>query len=423
MNKITFASALLTGFLGGFIMQCNQVNNDIFRKFEAKIKTIENPLERQIAANELVQKVRKDNYPIFENDSTVVLLYQGNDSNIVINGDMTLWTDFWDLETIPGTDLKYKRMVFEPDARLEYGFAVTKSGFPFPDPLNPYKVLNGFGPFSELAMPKYERHPIFEPFQYGKKSDLTRVTKIVHESQILSYSHNVFVYLPPNYTESQKYPVLYLQDGQDYIEFGHVPVVLDNLIQNGKIRPIIAVFIQPPNRFKGEVPNRMTEYGLNEKYVDFLCDELVPFIDKTYSTLTEPSARLVCGDSFGGLASVFIGFRRPEVFGLAYGQSGYYSFQKDSLIHMIANSAKRDVRFRIDAGNYERRVGAIFLPLDEGDFFEAARRLKAVLDVKGYDIVHREYHEGHTWGNWRRHLIDALEDYFGKWSLDDANRD
>jgi enterochelin esterase-like enzyme len=37
-----------------------------------------------------------------------------------------------------------------------------------------------------------------------------------------------------------------------------------------------------------------------------------------------------------------------------------------------------------------------------------------VLDKKGYDVVQREYHEGHTWGNWRRHLIDALEDYFGK---------
>ncbi|PIS27490.1 MAG: hypothetical protein COT43_10225 [Candidatus Marinimicrobia bacterium CG08_land_8_20_14_0_20_45_22] len=414
MSKYFSISTLLICILGGFVMQCNQAHNFIFQKFEAKIKTIENPLERQIAANELVQAVRKGKYPIFENDSTVVLLYQGNDSNIVIDGDMTLWTDFWEMETIPGIDLKFKRMVLEPDARLEYGLAVTKTGFPFPDPLNPYKVLNGFGPFSELAMPKYERHPIFEPFKYGKKSDLSQVTKIVHESQILGYSHDIFVYLPPNYNESQKYPVLYLQDGQDYIEFCHIPVMLDNLIQNGQIRPLMAVFIQPPNRFKGEIPNRMTEYGLNEKYVDFLCGELVPFIDKTYSTIKKPSARLVCGDSFGGLVSVFIGFRRPDIFGLAYGQSGYYSFQKDSLIHMIADAEKKNVCFRIDAGNYERRVGASFLPQDEGDFCEAARRLKAVLDEKGYEVIHREYHEGHTWGNWRRHLIDALEDYFGK---------
>jgi enterochelin esterase-like enzyme len=121
--------------------------------------------------------------------------------------------------------------------------------------------------------------------------------------------------------------------------------MLDNLIQNGKIRPIMAVFVQPPNRFKGEMPNRMTEYGLNEKYVDFFCDELVPFIDKTYSTIAEPSARLVCGDSFGGLVSVVYRFRRPEVFGLAYGHVGYYSFQKDSLIHMIANSVEKGGSF------------------------------------------------------------------------------
>jgi len=417
MNKNLSISALLIFLLGGFLMQCTNgrpAHNRIFQEFEAKIKTIENPLERQIAANELVQAIRKGDYPIFENDSTVVLLYQGNDDDIAISGDMTLWADFSTMAVVPGTDLKYKRFVLEPDARLEYGFSITKNGFPFPDPLNPYKVLNGFGPFSEMAMPKYERHPIFTPFQYGKKSDLKRVTKIVHESQILGYAHDVFVYLPPNYSATQKYPVLYLQDGQDYIEFSHIPVMLDELIGSGKIRPMLAVFIQPPNRFKPDMPNRMTEYGLNDKYVTFLCDELVPFIDKTYSTLAKPSARLVAGDSFGGLVSVSIGFHRSDVFGLVYGQSGYYSFHKDSLIHEIARSDKKAVRFRIDVGTYERKVGANFLPQYEGDFLEAARRLKTVLAEKGYDTVYREYHEGHTWGNWRRHLIDVLEDYFGK---------
>ena len=390
----------------------NVFNNRLFIEFQNKIKSMENPLDKQIAANELIRDCRIGNYPIFENDSTVVLLYQGNDQGIVLNGDMTCWADFIAMENIPATDLYYKRLVLEPDARLEYGISITKDGFPFPDPLNPYKVLNGFGPFSELAMPKYERHPLFKPFIYGKKSDLKQVIKHVHESEILGYSHDVFVYLPPEYSTDQAYPALYLQDGQDYIEFAHIPTVLDGLINAGKIKPMIAVFVQPPNRFKPEMPNRTTEYGLNDDYVRFFCDELVPFIDKSYATIQLPDQRLVAGDSYGGLISVAIGFKRSDVFGNAYGQSGYYSCFNDQLIREINASEKRNVRFWVDVGTYERVVGGNFLPKEETDFLEAARRLKKVLEGKNYNLVYKEYHEGHTWGSWRRHLIDALEYYF-----------
>jgi len=415
-NKWLLNLVTLILFIGSGLMQCSrseQYKNHLFIEFQQQIESMENPLDKQVAANELIQNCRKGNYPIFENDSTVVLLYQGNDRDIVLNGDMSYWAEFISMESVPGTDLFYKRLVFEPDARLEYGFSITKKGFSFPDPLNPYKVLNGFGPFSELAMPKYERHPLFKPFIYGKESDLNRIEKHIHESEILGYFHNVFVYVPPDYSKDKKYPALYLQDGQDYIEFSHIPVVLDGLIKSGKIQPIIAVFVQPPNRFKPNMPNRTTEYGLNDDYVRFFCDELVPFIDNNYATIQSPDNRLVAGDSYGGLISVAIGFKRPDVFGIAYGQSGYYSCFDDQLIREIDASERKNVRFWVDVGTYERVVGGNFLPKNETDFLMAARRLKKVLNRKDYDLVYKEYHEGHTWGNWRRHLIDALEYYFG----------
>ncbi len=414
-NSKFISYMMLMVIFGSGLMNCstdNVSNNRLFIEFQNKIKFMENPLDKQIAANELIRDCRIGDYPIFENDSTVVLLYQGNDQGIVLNGDMTCWADFIAMENIPATDLYYKRLVLEPDARLEYGISITKDGFPFPDPLNPYKVLNGFGPFSELAMPKYERHPLFKPFIFGKKSDLKQVIKHVHESEILGYSHDVFVYLPPEYSTDQAYPALYLQDGQDYIEFAHIPTVLDGLINAGKIKPMIAVFVQPPNRFKPEMPNRTTEYGLNDDYVRFFCDELVPFIDKSYATIQLPDQRLVAGDSYGGLISVAIGFKRSDVFGNAYGQSGYYSCFNDQLIREINASEKRNVRFWVDVGTYERVVGGNFLPKEETNFLEAARRLKKVLEGKNNNLVYKEYHEGHTWGSWRRHLIDALEYYF-----------
>lgn len=72
-------------------------------------------------------------------------------------------------ETHSGNQSFYYRAHFEPQARLQYWFMLGKNALPVTDPLNPYKVLNGFGPNSELAMPQYKRHPYFTEFSKGKK--------------------------------------------------------------------------------------------------------------------------------------------------------------------------------------------------------------------------------------------------------------
>jgi len=158
----------------------------------------------------------------------------------------------------------------------------------------------------------------------------------------------------------------------------------------------------------------MTEYGLSDDYVQFFVNELVPFIDSKYSTQQNPDGRLVVGDSFGGLISAYISFKHPEVFKMAYSQSGYHSFNDDKLIKLIGSSEKREIRLFVDVGTYEKKVGATFLPDKETNFSEGNRRLKKVLEEKGYDFMYKEYYEGHTWGNWRRHLIDALIYFFGE---------
>ena len=102
------------------------------------------------------------------------------------------------------------------------------------------------------------------------------------------------------------------------------------------------------------------------------------------------------------------------MFKYAYSQSGYQSCFKDQLINAFKDSPKKDIKLYVDSGTYERNVGASFLPADETDFLEANRRLKKVLEEKGYEFVYHEYPQGHTWGNWRRHLIDGLQYFFGK---------
>lgn len=393
---------------------CYMQENNLFDDYLNEVNKTEEQKLKQELTDSFFEKVRLTQYPIFENDTTYVLLYKGNRDSVGIIGDMTNWFDTFQMTKVEGTDLFYYKGHAEPGARLEYWLMFSKDGFPSIDSLNEFKALNGLGELSELAMPKYKRHRYFDNYIHGEKGSDEGLKVYKIDSKFLEYEHTIHVYLPPGYDESKKYPTLYLQDGIDYVEFAQVPNTVTNLINENKIHPMIVVFVTPPNRLKPGFPNRMSEYGLNENYVKFFTEELVPFVDKNYNTKTEPGSRLVAGDSFGGLISAYIPFSRPDVFGKVYSQSGYQSFNKDQLINSYKSADKKNIKLYVNSGLYERTVGASFLPKEETDFLLANRRFKKVLEDKRYDFVYREYPEGHTWGNWRRHLIDALIYFFGK---------
>jgi len=370
--------------------------------------------------------------PLFEDERTAILLYRGDVDGVGLIGDMTDWVDVLPFERVPGTDLFFHRGSYEPTARLEYLLqpagtsaptatfvppgAQTPLGTPAPiaDPLNPFGVY-GFVLNSELAMPGYVRDPVFTPYLTGRKGGHESLVEWESPAGILPYPHRIHVYLPPGYhASSEEFPSAYFQDGLDYIEYGITPRLLDALIKGGEIPPLIAVFVTPPNFHQPEIPSRMTEYGMNDAYIEFFAGELVRETDARYRTRREPSARLVVGPSYGGLISVTIAFHRPEIFGMAYSQSGYLSFQEDRLIRDIAAAPRPGARFYADCGTYERRVARGIVPDQEGDFLQANRRFRDALMSKGADCVYREYPEGHTWGNWRAHLRDALVHFFGK---------
>jgi enterochelin esterase-like enzyme len=390
------------------------VNDNRFQNLCSAVAALEDPAKKATLVDEFIASLDETNYPILENDTTAVVLYRQSDRSVSVISDITDMAEAVPMEQVPGTDLYYTRIHARADARIEYFFITDDRQIPFADPLNGYRVNYGVWISSELAMPAYVRDPLFEPFMTGKPGSFDRVVGHVLNSSVMGYSRIIHVYLPSGYgEENSRYPVIYFQDGSDYIEFAYVPHVLDQLIGQKRIRPVIAVFVTPPNRHQPEMPNRMTEYGMNNDYVAFFTDELVSFIDSEYRTISDPAERLVVGDSYGGLISLYIALCRPEIFGAAYSQSGYVSFQNDKLISLFQSSPVKPVRLFVDVGLYERNVGALFLPAGETDFLEGNRRFNQVLESKGFEHVYREYPEGHTWGNWRGHLVDALEYFFG----------
>jgi len=369
------------------------------------------PEESRISAMEKISSlIEQKNYPVYVNNSKVILFYNNAARVVKLLSDITGWTD-----PIPfikmNNSLFFLLLELEPDARIQYHLIVDDKVIC--DPLNKYKALHGLGALSELAMPEYARHPYLNDYLYGREGSYEGLIKHVLPSEFLRYEHEVFVYLPPDYDRNKKYPAVYFHDGPDYIRYGLAPHSISKLIAEKKIKPCMAVFVTPPNLHQPAFPNRSTEYGMNDNYVKFFCDELVGFIDAEYSTIKSPDKRVVAGDSYAGLISIYIVMSRPDKFKAACSQSGYFSFSNDKLINLINSMQKKPIRLYIDTGTYEKKVGADFLPSTELDFTNANRRMRDALLKKDYDFIYREYHEGHTWGNWRRHLIDALIYFFG----------
>jgi predicted alpha/beta superfamily hydrolase len=155
-------------------------------------------------------------------------------------------------------------------------------------------------------------------------------------SKILRNERDILVYLPRGYRRNrrQRYPVLYLQDGQNVFDaatsFSHVEWGVDEtaqrLIRKGLMEPtiIVAVANTGEDRIHEYTPTRgviddnakrkKRSKGLAQKFGRFMVEELKPFIDKLYRTRPEPEFTGLGGSSLGGLATLTLGLWFPHVF-------------------------------------------------------------------------------------------------------------
>src|SRR6266853_977770 len=157
-----------------------------------------------------------------------------------------------------------------------------------------------------------------------------RVQKSFH-STILNNDHDIVVYLPPGYKggKQKRYAVFYLQDGQHLFDGAtafipgqewRVDETAETLISVGKIEPLIIVGIYNTgkDRINEYTPAADEKYkgGKADLYGRMLVEELKPFIDSTYRTLQGPRRTGLGGSSLGGLVSLYLGLKYPNVFGL-----------------------------------------------------------------------------------------------------------
>jgi len=141
-------------------------------------------------------------------------------------------------------------------------------------------------------------------------------------SKVLGNKRTIHVHTPPGYEDSsESYPVLYLQDGQNLFDpakaaFGvewKAGETADRLLEHGKIEPVIIVGIaNTPERMEEYTPPEGKTPGRANEYVEFLTEELKPFIDEEYRTSVDDTG--IGGSSLGGLVSLYACMASPEVF-------------------------------------------------------------------------------------------------------------
>ena len=327
--------------------------------------------------------------PFCATDS-VAFLYRGAAESVSFPGDHNGWEASWpQAQRLGLSDVWLTEDYFPVDARLDYKIVV--DGRWQLDPANPHLQRSGFGDNSELAMPEYRPSP------YVKRRADVPAGRLIPgrlESKALGYGVDYQVYEPAGYDALTDLPVLYITDGHEYADpaMGSLVQVLDNLIAMGRIRPLLAVFIDPRRdgqNLRGE------QYVLNPAFVEFVAHELVPVIDTTYKTSDDRKNRGILGTSLGGLNSAWFAYKAPEAFYRIGIQSPAFQAGDGQIIAMYRAAPRLDVDIFMTWGTFN-------------DFGPTTEKFKAVLDAKGYDYRYKIVNEGHSWGNWRALLDDLL---------------
>lgn len=266
----------------------------------------------------------------------------------------------------------------------------------------------------------------------GGKADLYKVNKVAHgtvskiwyDDAKAGLTRRMTVYTPAGYeTSKQKYPVLYLLHGiggdeEAWMDLGRASQILDNLIAQGKAKPMIVVMTNG-NISQEAAPGQTSDnlivptLGLPktmEGSFEASFPEVVKFMDSRYRTIANTQGRAIAGLSMGGFHSFYISINNPKTFGYvglfsaAIGKEqrsgGANEYIYDNVDDKLANLfAAKPKLFWIGIGNSD------FLYKDN-------TALRKKLDSKGYKYTYMETDGGHIWRNWRIYLAEFVQKIF-----------
>jgi len=149
-----------------------------------------------------------------------------------------------------------------------------------------------------------------------------KIDSITYSSKTVGTTRKAIIYTPPGFSAKQKYPVLYLLHGiggdeKEWLRGGNPQVILDNLYAEKKIEPMIVVMPNGRAMKDDRAIGNVFDSAKVQAFATFekdLLNDLIPFIEKKYPTLTDREHRAIAGLSMGGGQSLNFGLGNLDKF-------------------------------------------------------------------------------------------------------------
>jgi enterochelin esterase family protein len=244
-----------------------------------------------------------------------------------------------------------------------------------------------------------------------------------YDSKALGMLRSVYVYTPAGYDGSSNtsYPALYLLHGSGgaedaWVSIGAANVILDNLIADGKAKPMLVVM-----PFGHAEPSPRVGRGAtftardNNAFMRDLLDEILPLVQRTYRVSRRADDRAIAGFSMGGSQARQIGFARLDLFRWIGVFSGGFSVPagadltaetvEQTYAGILEDPAPTIAALKL----YWAAAGA-----DETRIVAQNKLFADILNSRGIKQTFLTIPGGHTWHVWRRNLRDLLPLLFAK---------
>lgn len=335
--------------------------------------------------------------PIIEGDSIIFLAHAKHNAAPILLADFNGFLNrryvqdqsLGQMKIIPGSHWYYFIQEIPADGIINYAYGYGDASYN--DPLNPNQRLIFGGLTSFVAMPAYK---IAAEWIIDHSIPKGTVESMSFKSKILDHERKLHIYLPANYTNLKApLPTLYLHDGTFYVKEGKIPQILDYLIAQQKIQPVIAVFDDPVVRGK--------EYRGDEDYRQYIGTELIPYIDGRFKTSKRSETRAVIGGSRGGLSSLHLAHALPS-----FGNCGVFS---PAILPM---PIPEFTQILADYPNTPKKIymtGSTFDHIWYQDAVDLKAHFSEQQDL-GYQ--YKEIHQGHNIPAWSSLLSDMLQYFF-----------
>ena len=297
-----------------------------------------------------------------------------------------------------------------------YSYTFLVDGLKINDPANVYMIRDVASVTNVFIIGGDERIDLYKV----NKVPHGTVSKVWYNSPTLGMDR-LTVYTPAGYeTSGKRYPVFYLLHGMGgdenaWSELGRTAQILDNLIAQGKAKPMIVVMTNgnaaleaaPGESSLGFAAPSMNLPKTMEGSFETAFPDVVKFIDKTYRTQANKQGRAIAGLSMGGYHSMHISKQYPDMFDYVGLFSAAIMPNKDVKSPIYDNlEAKLKTQFA-------KKPALYYIAIGNKDFlFQANSDYRKMLDEKGYKYEYYETGEGHIWKNWRIYLTEFAPKIF-----------